>query len=65
LTRRISATKRKGNRDGKRPKTALTGQIVGVREIGDQIWRVSFPGYDLGYFDQETGCTSLNNVAGR
>jgi putative transposase len=28
---------------------------VGVREVEDQIWLVSFLDYDLGYFDNERG----------
>ena len=31
------------------------GQTVGVREVEDQIWLVSFLDYDLGYFDNERG----------
>ncbi|MET0035788.1 MAG: integrase core domain-containing protein [Candidatus Thiodiazotropha lotti] len=32
--------------------TVLAGQCVGIREIDDQIWLVSFMHYDLGFFDQ-------------
>src|SRR5210317_1712766 len=35
--------------------TALAGQTLGVREVEDQIWLVSFLEYDLGYFDNERG----------
>ena len=35
--------------------TAFAGQTVGVREVEDQIWLVSFQEYDLGYFDNERG----------
>jgi len=35
--------------------TAFAGQTVGVREVEDQIWQVSFMDYDLGYFDNERG----------
>lgn len=35
--------------------TALAGQPVGIREVGDRIWLVSFMDYDLGFFDHETG----------
>jgi putative transposase len=31
------------------------GQTVGVTEVEDQIWMVSFLDYDLGYFDMEKG----------
>ena len=30
------------------------GQAVGVKEVQDDIWLVSFMDYDLGYFDLET-----------
>jgi putative transposase len=33
----------------------FAGQIVGVREVEDQIWLVSFLDYDLGYFDRDEG----------
>jgi putative transposase len=32
----------------------FAGQNVGVKEISDKIWLVSFMHYDLGYFDHET-----------
>jgi putative transposase len=35
--------------------TVLAGQRVGIRQVDDQIWQVSFTNYDLGYFDMETG----------
>ena len=35
--------------------TAFSGQTVGVKEVEDQIWLVSFLEYDLGYFDNERG----------
>ena len=35
--------------------TALAGQNVGVKEVSDRIWLVSFMDYDLGFFDHETG----------
>jgi len=31
----------------------LAGQPVGVRQVSDQLWLVSFLDYDLGYFDDE------------
>ena len=34
---------------------ALAGQKVGVTQVGDQVWLVTFMHYDLGYFDAETG----------
>ena len=33
---------------------ALAGQNVGVTQVGDAIWLVTFMHYDLGYFDDET-----------
>lgn len=35
--------------------TAFAGQIVGIREVADQIWLVSFMDYDLGFFDEDEG----------
>jgi putative transposase len=32
----------------------FAGQNVGVKQIADQIWLVSFMEYDLGFFDHET-----------
>jgi putative transposase len=33
---------------------ALAGQNVGVTQVGERIWLVTFMQYDLGYFDDET-----------
>jgi putative transposase len=33
---------------------ALAGQRVGIKQVEDRIWLVSFMQYDLGYFDDET-----------
>jgi len=33
---------------------ALAGQNVGVVQVGERVWLVSFMEYDLGYFDDET-----------
>jgi transposase InsO family protein len=35
--------------------TVFAGQIVGIREVEDQIWLVSFLDFDLGFFDREQG----------
>ncbi len=35
--------------------TVLAGQNVGVKEVSDKIWLVSFLDYGLGFFDHETG----------
>ncbi len=32
----------------------FAGQNVGVRQVDDKIWQVSFMDYDIGYFDEET-----------
>ena len=32
----------------------FAGQSVGIKQVSDEIWLVSFMDYDLGYFDQET-----------
>jgi hypothetical protein len=32
---------------------SLAGQAVGVKEVDDSIWLVSFLNYDLGYIDLE------------
>ncbi len=33
--------------------TVLAGQKLGIKEVDDGIWLVSFMHYDLGYFDLE------------
>jgi hypothetical protein len=32
----------------------LAGQQVGVRQVSERVWLVTFMHYDLGYFDDET-----------
>jgi putative transposase len=34
--------------------TVFAGQDVGVRQVDERIWLVTFMHYDLGYFDDET-----------
>lgn len=34
--------------------SVLGGQNVGIKEVEDDIWLVSFMEYDLGYFDEQT-----------
>jgi len=34
--------------------TVFAGQTVGIKQIDDRIWLVTFMHYDLGYFDHET-----------
>ena len=31
----------------------FAGQTVGVKQVADQVWLVSFMHYDLGFFDNE------------
>ena len=33
--------------------TSLAGQAVGIKEVDDGIWLVTFMDYDLGYIDLE------------
>jgi putative transposase len=28
-------------------------QLVGIRDVDDQVWQASFLEYDLGYFDRD------------
>ena len=35
--------------------TVFAGQIVGIREVDDQVWLVSFLDFDLGFFDRDEG----------
>jgi hypothetical protein len=35
--------------------TVLAGQKLGIKEVDDGIWIVSFMTYDLGYIDLEQG----------
>lgn len=32
----------------------FAGQTVGIKQVDERIWLVSFMHYDLGYFDDET-----------
>jgi putative transposase len=34
--------------------TVFSGQALGIKEVHDDVWLVSFMDYDLGYFDLET-----------
>jgi len=43
--------------------TVLAGQKLGIKEVDDGIWLVSFMHYDLGYFDLEQKTLQpLNNT---
>lgn len=33
---------------------SFAGQLVGIKEVHDKIWLVSFMKYDLGYFDEDS-----------
>ena len=45
--------------------TVFAGQNVGIKEVSDKVWLVSFMQYDLGFFDHETGrVTSAENPFG-
>ena len=35
--------------------TVFAGQLVGISEVEEQVWLVSFLDYDLGFFDTEKG----------
>ena len=35
--------------------TVFAGQKVGIREVADEVWLVSFLEYDLGFFDRDEG----------
>jgi putative transposase len=47
---RICVGSRKINLSG-----VFAGQNVGIKQVGDQVWMVSFMHYDLGFFDNESG----------
>ncbi len=34
--------------------TVLAGHDVGIRQVDERIWLVSFMSYDLGYFDLDS-----------
>jgi len=45
--------------------TVFAGQNVGIKEVADKVWLVSFMQHDLGFFDHETGrITSSENPFG-
>ena len=33
---------------------AYAGLDVGIREVSDKVWQVSFMQYDLGFFDEDS-----------
>lgn len=45
--------------------TVFAGQNVGIKQVSDKVWIVSFMQYDLGFFDHETDrVTSAENPFG-
>ena len=34
--------------------TVFAGQNVGIKQVTERVWLVSFMHYDLGFFDDET-----------
>jgi putative transposase len=45
--------------------TVFAGQNVGIKEVSEKVWLVSFMQYDLGFFDHETDrVTSTENPFG-
>jgi len=34
--------------------TVFAGQDIGISEVSDKIWLVSFMNYDIGYFDEDS-----------
>ena len=44
--------------------TVFSGQTVGIKEVDDAVWLVSFMHYDLGYFDLERTLQPLDNPFG-
>ena len=44
--------------------TVFAGQAVGIKEVHDDIWLVSFMDYDLGYLDLDTR-ERVGQVTGR
>jgi hypothetical protein len=54
---------RRGN--GRLRCPSVAGQAVGIKEVDDGIWLVSFMDYDLGYIDlEEKTLQPLNNPFG-
>jgi len=35
--------------------SVFRGQDVGIREVDDELWQVSFMNYELGFFDERSG----------
>ena len=43
----------------------FAGQSVGVTQVGERIWLVTFMHYDLGYFDDETCQLNAQSLSDR
>jgi putative transposase len=41
----------------------FAGQQVGVRQVDERLWLVTFMHYDLGYFDDEMSAFVASNAA--
>jgi len=52
--RRLRVTEICFNRQKINLSTVFAGQNVGIKQVSDHIWLVTFIDYDLGYFDHET-----------
>jgi putative transposase len=44
---------------------AFAGQDIGIKEVAEQIWLVTFMHYDLGFFDHETGRVEARPIHSR
>jgi len=42
--------------------TVFAGQAVGIKELEEGIWRLSFMDYDLGYIDVEEELCRLSKI---
>ena len=46
--------------------SVFAGQKVGIKQVDDKLWLVSFMAYDLGYFDEDTcRLEPINNPFGK
>jgi putative transposase len=50
----LTADERDGIISGRQFSQVFAGQNVGVTQVGERMWLVTFMHYDLGYFDDET-----------
>ena len=54
LTPLRTATVHRNSKKNVSQKFLEAGQNIGIKQVGEHIWLVSFMDYDLGYFDHET-----------